>query len=127
MKKTKSVFGLFVICFAIVLALAVWAGINPPVSVSAEMVGSFVEYTVEDFRMEMKIAENRTISVKERLTVNFPGRNGHGIIRDFPLGGGIVYNNISAECETSTDFSPYFKSDDLSFLSYYLGGEGSSM
>ena len=57
MKKTKSVFGLFVICFAIVLALAVWAGINPPVSVSAEMVGSFVEYTVEDFRMEMKIAE----------------------------------------------------------------------
>lgn len=30
MKKMKSLIGLFASCFAIVLALAVWAGINPP-------------------------------------------------------------------------------------------------
>ena len=128
MKKMKSLIGLFASCFAIVLALAVWAGINPPVSVSASSYDSWsggaYDYEIEEYETEINISSKRVVSVKERITANFTGYDSHGIIRDFPLGGGVVYRNISAKCENSGDFSPYFQTDDINFLSYYLKGDG---
>ena len=124
----KSLIGLFASCFAIVLALAVWAGINPPVSVSASSFdlwsGGAYDYEIEEYETEINISSKRVVSVKERITANFTGYDSHGIIRDFPLGGGVVYRNISAKCENSGDFSPYFQTDDINFLSYYLKGDG---
>ena len=123
MKKTKSLLGLFAACFAIILALAVWAGINPPVSVSAASSSGAYSYTIEKYEADYIIGKNRVVSVKERITAKFSGYDAHGIIRDFPLGGGVKYRHLSAECENSGDFSPYFKNDDSNFLSYYLGGK----
>ena len=128
-KKTKGLLGLIAACFAIVLALAVWAGINPPVSVSAdgwEFDNPDYEYgfTIENYEANYNIASNRIVSVKERITVSFSGSQSHGIIRDFPLGGGVQYRNVKAKCENSSDFSPSFALDDSSFLSYYLQGNG---
>lgn len=127
MKERKRALGLFAACFAIVLTLALWAGFNPPVSVSAESdydrYNNVSDYEIREFDTEFVVSANRVIKVTERIAVFFTGYDVHGIIRDFPLGGGVKYRKISAKCENSTDFSPYFHTDDFSFLSYYLGGK----
>ena len=136
MKKTKGLVGLFAVCFAIVLALAVWAGISSPVSVSADWYDWDEDYwgndtiddpygfTIENYEAEYHIASNRVVTVSERIVVAFSGYDSHGIIRDFPLGGGVQYRNIVARCENSADFSPSFSLDDIRYLSYYLKGSG---
>lgn len=94
-----------------------------PVKASASDGSAAYGYTIESFQTEIVVNEDSTIEVEEILTVSFSGFNSHGIIRDFPLGGGVRYTDFSAEC-TETDFSPYFKTDEVGVLSWYLRGDG---
>ena len=107
---------------ALLLALTLWAGFFPPVSVSASAEDYAHRYSVSSFQVEMEVREDRTIEVKEVIAVQLLGHESHGIIRDFPLGHGVTYSNINASCDHS-DFDPYFQSDDSDFLSLYLRGD----
>jgi len=102
------------------LALGIWAGNPPPVSVSA--AGAY-DFLITQYDVEMTVAENREIAVEERIAVSFTGYDSHGIIRDFVLSDGVRYRDISAECDSS-DFDPFFQTDDVSMLSLYLRGDG---
>lgn len=127
MKRTISSKGIFAAIAALLLALALWAGVTPPVSVShADSARS--DYTVTKYDMEMEVSENLVVSVKETITAAFRSGNGwenslHGIIRDLPLGGGVRYRKLSATCD-NPDFSPKIHTDDSNYLSYYLRGQG---
>lgn len=128
MKNNKTKKGIIAAVAALLLVLGLWAGFSSPVSLSADAYATNpydaeYGYTIEQYRAEMTVERNRKISVKETITVSFEGYNSHGIIRDLPLSGGVRYQNISADCD-SADFAPYFKTDDFSFISYYLRGKG---
>lgn len=105
---------------AALLALTLWAGLTPPVSVSA--ASSMWDFTIETYTVKMDVKKDRTIGVEEIIKVYF-NNNVHGIIRDFPLGGGTYYRNLKATCD-HPDFSPYIETENADFLSYYLRGEG---
>ncbi|MDE6274075.1 MAG: DUF2207 domain-containing protein, partial [Clostridiales bacterium] len=105
---------------ALILALMIWAGFFPPVSVSAS--ADDYRYEITAFTVEMDVHEDRTIDVKEVITAEFSGYDSRGIIRDFPLGEGVTYSDINATCD-HPDFDPYFKSDDFGFMSLYLRGD----
>ena len=121
---TKRIFCAATAFAALILALLaaffVRAGNTPPVSASA--AGAY-DYTVEYYAVEMDVSKDCVIDVKETITARFSGSNSHGIIRDFSLGGGVTYSDFSAKCDSS-DFSPYFQTDEDGVLSYYLRGEG---
>lgn len=104
----------------LVFAFCVWAGVTPPVSVSA--TGAY-DFKITDYEVEMTICENREVEVEEKIKVSFSGYDSHGIIRDFVLSDGVRYKNITAECDSS-DFYPHFEEDDDSMLSLYLRGDG---
>ena len=121
MKKLRSVLRIAPLFAAVILALTLWAGISPPVCVSANAYGAY-GFSIEKYEVDMTVSPDRVISVEERITARLTGYDSHGIIRDFPLDGGVKYRNISAQCDSS-DFSPYFQNDDSAFLSYYLRGK----
>lgn len=118
-KIRKSVTVLLSVLAAAVLALAVWAGISPPASVTAH--ADAYSYQITRYEVVMDVSADRTIGVTERITAYFTGYDSHGIIRDLTLDNGVKYRNIKAECD-SEDFKPYSKNDDPSFLSVYLRG-----
>lgn len=126
--KTKRILkaGIAVL-FALAFLCALWAGFNPPVFVSAYSDGSADAsayiYTIEKFDVQIDLKSDRTAYITETITASFTGWNSHGIIRDLPLGSGVRYRNLTAECDNA-DFDPYVQNDDSSFLSYYLRGEG---
>ncbi|MGN1077536.1 MAG: DUF2207 domain-containing protein, partial [Candidatus Gallimonas sp.] len=121
MRGLKRACGILPAIFAAaLLALTLWAGLTPPVSVSA--ASSIWDYTIERYTVKMDVKKDRTIGVEEIIEVYF-NENVHGIIRDLPVGGGTYYRNLKATCDHS-DFSPYIQTDDADFLSFYLRGEG---
>lgn len=134
MKRIKSRKGIFAAATALLLALAIWAGLTPPVSVSAAAFEqppvinygnpSDYEYgcTIERYSVDMQIESDRTVTVEETITASFSGVSSRGIIRDLPIEGGIRYRNLSAVCLNSVDFHTSIKTEDSSFLSYYLRG-----
>ncbi len=93
-----------------------------PAFVSADAAGAY-DFKIEKYDVEMTVASDRTVEVREVITASFTGYDSHGIIRDFPLGDGVRYRDITATCD-STDFSPYTQTDDTSILSLYLRGDG---
>lgn len=119
-KIRKSVTAIVSALAAAVLALAVWAGFSPPVSVTAH--ADAYSYEVRKFDVVMDISADRTIRVTEKITAYFSGYDSHGIIRDFTLDNGVKYRDIKAECD-DPDFRYYSKNDDMSFLSVYLRGD----
>lgn len=54
---------------ALLLALTLWAGFFPPVSVSASAEDYAHRYSVSSFQVEMEVREDRTIEVKEVIAV----------------------------------------------------------
>ncbi len=94
-----------------------------PAAVSADAAGGAYSFTIKRYDVEMAVSSDRTIDVKETITAAFTGYDAHGIIRDFPLGDGVRYQNISATCD-NPDFAPYTQTDDISILSLYLRGDG---
>lgn len=121
-ERTSVVWVLLAVCF---LSWTIWASFlsSPRSSVRAFAEGYDLSYgfTVTKYSVEMDVHSDRTIDVTEIISVDFLGWHSHGIIRDFPLGGGVRYRNIVAVCN-SKDFSPYFEEED-EFLCYYLRGE----
>lgn len=105
---------------ALAFLLAMIAGI--PASLSASAAGAY-DFVITSYDVEMTVSADRTIAVKEVITAAFSGYDSHGIIRDFPLGDGVRYQDIQAVCD-HPDFSPYTQTDDISLLSLYLRGEG---
>ncbi len=120
MKIKKSVTAVLSFVTAIVLALALWAGFSPPVSLTAEAAGSYT-YEIKAFDVTMDVAANRTIEVTEKITVYFTGSSSRGIIRDLPLDTGVTYQDFTASCDNA-DFEYYSQEDDSDFLSVYLRG-----
>lgn len=120
MKITKHLAKVICLFAAMILALALWAGGSPPVSVSA--AGAY-DYQIVGYEVEMEVGSDRQISVREEIAVSFTGYSSHGIIRDLPLDAGVRYTDLQASC-SSKDFSPYIKTDSLSYLSWYLRGSG---
>lgn len=124
MKTRRSVFGPILILAAF-LALVIWAGAFPPVSVSATPPSGPYDYTVTRYRLEYDLSADRVLTAKEEITAYFTGYDSHGIIRDFPLESGVRYENIQAKCDNA-DFSPYLDTESGDFgnyLSLYLRGE----
>lgn len=122
MKILRRAFGTTVAVLAAVLsAFLLWAGLTPPVSVSAGADGGN-DYIIEDYETEMTVNTDRTVNVTEEISVYF-NRSVHGIIRDLPLGAGTYYRNVKASCDNA-DFAPYTQNDDSGYLSLYLRGEG---
>ncbi|MDE7296431.1 MAG: DUF2207 domain-containing protein, partial [Clostridia bacterium] len=131
MKKTLSGKGIFAEIAALFLALVIWAGVTPPVSVSAEeergaencaesLAWGIGTYSFNEYNVDITVNTDGTAKVTERMAVQLSYL--HGIIRDFALGDGVSYRNLTAKCDNS-DFSPYVKTES-SFLSYYLRGNG---
>lgn len=110
--------------FALValILLMIWAGVSSPffAPTSASAQGAY-DFSVTSYLVEMDVHTDRTIDVKETIRVEFSGYDSHGIIRDFATDGGVKYSNLSATCDSS-DFDPYFETED-GFLSYYLRGD----
>ncbi len=119
----KSVKAILTFVAVVLLALAVRAGISPPVSVAANAASSAYDFTIQGYAVDMKVATDGTIEVEEEIEVFFTGSSSHGIIRDFPLGNGVRYVGIEAKCKNSSDFYSYTATDDTSFLSLYLRGD----
>lgn len=94
---------------------------------AAVPVGAY-DYAIDRFFVEMEVSRERTVKVREEITASFTGYDSHGIIRDFPLGDGVKYSDLSARCEVGgrevTDFAPYIQSDSPDILSFYLRGDG---
>ncbi len=107
---------------ALAFLLAIVAGV--PASLSASAAGAY-DFEITSYNVEMTVSADRSIAVKEVITAAFSGYDSHGIIRDFPLGDGVRYRDIEAECD-NPDFSPYTQTDDISILSLYLRGAGST-
>ena len=109
MKKAFKLKAGLAALIAAVFAFALWAGwMIPPVSASAETNYNYgaYDYTIVNYTFEAELSRSRALSVKETITAEFSGYDSHGIIRDFPLGGGMRYKNLKATCDHS-DFSPY--------------------
>ncbi len=126
MNSKKRVKKVLWFLFALLLALALWAGITPPVSVSASAAGA-TDFTIDKYDVCYDVGRDRKISVKEKITVYFTGYNSHGIIRDLTIDNGISYRNIRAQCLDSTDFDPttkYESYDDYEIIAVYLRGDG---
>ncbi|MDE5896511.1 MAG: DUF2207 domain-containing protein, partial [Clostridia bacterium] len=129
MKKIKSLKGILAAAAALLLALALWAGFTPPVSVSDAAYYPTGDYTITAYTVEYDVSEKLAVSVTEVFTVEFRKRAGiwdndlHGVIRDFPLGSGVRYRNLKAVCD-HPDFSPSLHTDDSDYMSYYLRGDG---
>lgn len=120
MSKAKRWAAFAALGFALLLcALLIFPA---PRSGTAQAYGPY-SYSVEHYTVEMNVSADRTIEVKEVISVAFNGYSAHGIIRDFPLENGMRYRDIKATCDNA-DFSPYTQTDDISFLSLYLRGEG---
>ena len=113
MKKMKSLIGLFASCFAIVLALAVWAGINPPVSVSASSYDSWsggaYDYEIEEYETELNISSKRVVSVKERITANFTETTLMESFVIFRSAGALFTAIFPRNAKTPGTFHPIFK------------------
>ena len=137
MKISKSVFALLSLVWITLFAFAfiVWAELSPPVlllTASAEDwddwddeeddFGAYT-YDITAFDVTMDVSKDRVVQVKESITVYFTGYNSHGIIRDLPLDSGVRYENFTAACDHS-DFYYYSQTDDSSFFSVYLRGDG---
>lgn len=84
---------------------------------------SAYDFSIDSYQVSMEIKPNRKVEVLERISCSFSGYSSHGIIRDFPLDGGVRYLHLKAECD-DPDFSPYAKKDDSDYLSLYLRGDG---
>lgn len=106
----------------VLLILLIWTCGAPSIAAHAATSGAY-GYCIEHFSVEMDVASDRTIAVKEEITCFFTGYSSHGIIRDFPLDNGVRYKNIEVGCDNK-DFSPYTQTDALEFLSLYLRGDG---
>ncbi len=107
---------------ACLLVFLLWGG--APKTVSAATSLAAYDYTVESYNVEMTVKKEREVEVTERYSVAFSGYNSHGIIRDLPLGQGVRYFGLEAECDNA-DFSPYVRTesgDGEDFLSVYLRG-----
>lgn len=104
---------------ALLLSLFGLIFLRAPVKASA---ASAYSYTVERYDVTAEVHTDCTIAFTEVIRVSFSGYDSHGIIRDFPLGGGVRYTDFSATCDNS-DFSPYFETDEEGVLSWYLRGE----
>ncbi len=86
------------------------------------------DYLIESYDVEMNISADRTIDVKEVIAVVFAtdfgmNYNVHGITRSLPLEGGVRYLDFDLRCD-NPDFSPYTETDDSSFITFYLRGDG---
>ncbi len=79
-------------------------------------------YTLKDYSVSIVVEDDLVLHVTERFTAHFTGSFSHGLIRDFPLGGGQTYSEFEASCDNA-DFSPYTESEG-GVLSWYLRGEG---
>ena len=124
MKLTRKTKRLFAALLFAAFALVLWAGITPPVSVSA--APSDTGYEIIRYDVKMDVAANRVVTVEENLTVVFSVRSS-GIIRDFPLEWGDRYTGLSA-LRDGAPFKTSARSDeDSRFLSFYLGSEGDYM
>ncbi len=120
MKLVKSVKKLLPLLAAVFLALALWAGISPPISASAKtaFAGAY-DYAVTKYDVKMNVSETCAVTVTETISVKLLGYDSHGIIRDLPLGHNVRYRDISASCDYE-DFEYYAQKDDSEFLSIYL-------
>ena len=100
MKLVKSVKKLLPLLAAVFLALALWAGISPPVSASAKtaFAGAY-DYAVTKYDVKMNVSETCAVTVTETISVKLLGYDSHGIIRDLPLGHNVRYRDISASCD----------------------------
>lgn len=110
---------------AAMLLLLFWAGGTPPVFASAAVQSG--GYRIRNFDVDMTINANRTIVVKNELTVTF--ENGrHGLIVDLPLEGGVRYTDFEVACN-GADIAHRAAVEDLGsnelyslhFLSVYIG------
>ena len=100
-----------------------FAGMVPTAApVKASAAGAY-DYTVESYSVEMDVGKDCTVRTTEVIRVRFSGYSSHGIIRDFPLGGGVTYSGFGASCDNA-DFSPYFRKDSSDVLSWYQRGGG---
>ena len=81
MKKLRSVLRIAPLFAAVILALTLWAGISPPVCVSANAYGAY-GFSIEKYEVDMTVSPDRVISVEERITARLTGYDSHGIIRD---------------------------------------------
>ncbi len=132
MKRVKRIKRIVLLCATLLFALALWAGISPPVSSFAktadffddleDLEASAYDFTVDKYDIVMNVAENREISVTEVICVSLEGYASHGIIRDLTLDNGVKYRNITASCDNS-DFEYYAESGEGNFLSVYLRGD----
>lgn len=117
--------GLLMACFLLWMILG-GIFLPPPSSVQASAEGmegydASYGFSITEYSVEMDIRSDRTIDVTENIGVYFLGYSSHGIIRDFPLGGGVRYRDFRPACDSS-DFSPYMVRED-DFLCFYLRGE----
>lgn len=128
MKRILSGKGIFAAFAVLLLALVTWAGFTPPVSVSAQEgrraesaapLAVYGTYVYDRYDIDIIVNSDGTADVTERIEADL--HNLHGIIRDFALGDGVSYRNITSTCDNA-DYSPYVESGS-SFLSYYMGGE----
>lgn len=127
MNFVKSVKKLLPVLAVIVLALALWAGVTPPVSVcagaaTASNLGAY-DYKVNKYDINMEVSEDCSVAVTETIAVTLMGYDSHGIIRDLPLGHNVRYRDISAACDYE-DFEYYTQNDDTDFLSVYMRSTG---
>lgn len=127
MKRILSGKGIFAAIAALLLALLIWAGLTPPLSVSAEEGGNRRaaslaargSYTYERYDIDVTVSSDGTAKVTERIEAELSRL--HGIVRDFALGDGVSYYNITSACDNA-DYSPYTETGSA-FLSYYMGGK----
>ncbi len=105
------------------LLMGSFAGMVPTDEVIIADAAGAYDYTVESYSVEMDVGKSCSVRTTEIIRVRFSGYSSHGIIRDFPLGGGMTYSDFKASCD-SADFSPYFQTDSSDVLSWYLRGEG---
>lgn len=124
MKRILSGKGIFAAVAVLLFALLIWAGVTPPVSASAQEreatpLAVYGTYVYDKYDIDIKVNSDGTANVTERIEADL--NNLHGIIRDFALGDGVSYKNITSKCDNA-DYSPYIESGS-SWLHYYMGGE----
>ncbi len=129
MNQIKRVKRIVLLFASLLFALLLWAGITPPLSVSASAVGSY-DFKILNFDVEMDVGANREIKVTEKITVMLEGTFSRGIIRDFTFDNGVLYRNITASCNHD-DFEYYAQNEENDagdqMLCVYLRGENIAM
>ncbi len=113
--------------FAALFLILIGLGLHPAHAYAEERETQSVSYgdtagydfRITDFNVTMDMAKNRVIKVTEKLNVQFSYPRS-GIIRDFNLGEGVRYTNISALRDGKSLYTS-FQDDENDILSYYLG------